>query len=175
MLNLYKSKRFLLKENALLEEQLDAIKRKYLVGNIVQKRNLVSSRDGFYSNIKEISNYRTKWKRSFFEIHQDIAETYSEGNLSSYHLDKYKQNMKDEYVYRSFVVLCSAVISSHDGPILYLEDPFGSIVSNPLKNTPLATAESWVNRILITSIGLHSYRNDYPINRIQTLRYSLYD
>lgn len=174
MLFLGRSKRYLLKENAMLEEKLEAVKKKYYIGNIVQKKNLVASRDGFYSNLEDVPKYQNKWRKSFFELHQDIAETHSEGNLSAYYLNRCKRSMKDEYLYRSFVVLCSSVVSTPDGPILYLEDPFGSIVSNPLKNTPIETAESWVNRILIASIGLHSYRDDYPINRIQTLKYSLY-
>lgn len=175
MLFLGKSKRYLRKENAMLEEELEAVKKRYYIGNIVQKRNLTSSRDGFYSRIEEVPEYQKKWRKSFFEVHQDVAETYSQGNLSVTYLNRYKLSMKDEYVYLSFVVFCSSVVSTQDGPILSLEDPFGSIVSNPLKNTPIATAESWVNRILIASIGLHSYRNDYPINRIQTLKYSLYN
>lgn len=179
MIFLNKSIKLLRKENTILESQLESIKKKYLIGNIVQSKNSYS-RDGFYSNIGDVPNYDSKWKNSFFEVHQDIAETFSSGNLSTNCLNKYAYKskcieIKDEYTYDPFVALCSAVIPSQEGPKLYLIDPFGSIVSNPLKNTTLRTAETWINHILVAYIGLHHQKTDYPINRIQTLKYTLYD
>lgn len=181
MLFIGKSKNSLRKENNRLEKQLEDIKRKYRTGNIVQSKNAYS-RDGYYANIESLPDYQNKWKNSFFDLHQDIAEYFSSGVLSSRYLNYYQKtyhnsfgNAKGEYEYSQFVVHCSAVIPSDEGPMLYLEDPFGYIISKPLIHTSIETAKSWINRILVIDLGLHYKKNDYPINRIRTLKYTLYD
>ena len=174
-------KKSLLRENQILQIQLKRAKVRYLAGNVVQKRSSLF-RDGNYSDIEKVSDYKTKWINSFYDLHQDIAEAYSRGNLSPSLLryiqegDRHNNyNPQHEYKYYPFVVHCSAVISNELGPVLYLEDPFGHIISRPLTWTSLETARSWANRLLIAHIGFNYKCKDYPINRIQTLKFSLYD
>ena len=174
---LFRSKRSLIKENRILERELKVTKARYLAGNVIQNRRKYTRDDGYYSKIEDVPDYKSKWMNSFYDLHPDIAELYSDGNLSPGRLlnirewnrrDNYK---KDTYNYIAFVVHCSAVISTAEGPVLYLEDPYGHIISKPLTWASLETAKSWANRMLIAHIGLNYIDKEYyPINRIQTLK-----
>lgn len=168
-------------ENNLLEEQLERVKRKYLTGNKVQELSMYITRTGYYSNLESLPDYSSKWKNSFFDIHQDIAEKYTDGNLSLRRIKfrreiaKYDYSSQNSYHYLPFVTHCCGVIPSDEGPMLCLEDPFGSIISRPLKWISLEEVKPWINRILVAYIGIHFENRDYPINRVQTLKFTLYD
>lgn len=171
----------LIQENSLLEEQLEKVKRKYLIGNKIQKLHYNSTRIGYYPELELLPDYPTKWKNSFFYLHQDIAEELTEGNLSSNYINtikkfrKYDYSSQNSYYYKPFVVHCHGVIPTEEGPMLCLEDPFGSIISRPLKNISLETAKSWINRMLVAYIGIHYEHEEFPINRVKTLKFTLYD
>lgn len=146
----------LLDENIRLENLLEKVKLKYRVGDIVQEKYGYSrTRDGYYSNIENLQNYHSKWKNSFFELHQDIAETYTEGNLSAREFKNLRNkrryndfNKHKENTYTPYVVHCYAISPSEkNGPILCLEDPFGFITSRPLSWISYDTAKTWVNQM----------------------------
>lgn len=177
---LKKRKISLIEENEILKEELERVKRKYLTGNKIQEVNNWS-RTGYYSNLESLPDYSTKWKNSFFELHQDIAEKYTKGNLSPRFIRirresiKYYYSIQDSYQYQPFVVHCYGIIPTDDGPMLCVEDPFGSIISKPLKWISLQEVKPWINRILITYIGIHYENTNYLINQVKTLKYNLYD
>lgn len=177
----FRAKKKLIYDNRILEEHLNKLKFKYKIGNLIQTKNYGTSRKGLYSDLDLLPNYIMKWKNSFYELHQDIAEEKSNGNLSdtNIHVNKEKIKLFDIYQgpdnYMSFVVHCYGVIPSNKGPMLCLEDPFGSILTNPVPFISQEIAKSWVNRMLIADIDLNNEKDDFNIKRIQTLKYNLYD
>lgn len=170
-------------EVMILSRELNSKKDRFELRNNIQ--NLwdgLRNRNGNYQRVENLPDFETKWKESFFVKHRLIAEKYSGYTLSKRGITKAKeehieQPFRDEeaYIYVQVVVFVEAIIPTSTGIALKLSDPFGSILTDPLKNTSLEDASTWINRIIVAHIGFNYHKNNYPLKGFKLLKFSLYE
>ena len=122
-----------------------------------------------------------EWADSFFDKHTDVAEKNGNINLTpatyvqlESALKQYSFRHKDGYIHIKLVANCDSIIMSKDGPRLQLSDPYGTIITEPLKiRLDHDQLSSFIGRILILSIQVHkSNVRAFHVTRIQRTKYA---
>lgn len=121
-----------------------------------------------------------EWSNSFFDKHGDIAEKNGNINLTpatfiqlESAFKQYSFRHKDGFIHVKLVANCDSVIMSKDGPRLQLSDPYGSIITEPLKiRLDHDELSSFIGRILILNIKVHKNNvHAFHVTRVRRTKY----
>lgn len=170
--------------------KLQSIQKFYQKGS---NTNIYQPRNGIYEFMERENDFDTKWKKSFFNQHRLIAETYSSMSLHPRFIkiakslqswmplqDEYKRHLEDKYCFENYnyyemILVCEAIIPHKDGPVLKLSDPFGTILSQPSSKLTLNSAVDFLDKLLYLKVGFHDKFELTPIKDVQFIKFPLYD
>lgn len=166
--NLINKRNNLLEENKLLraeyEDKYEFSKTNDIIASMKKRTR---DRGGKYGDIIYRSDYKSKWKGTFFDTQRILIESlpaYPLDRLELFlngNLDNPYGNLYDECA-ASLIGYCDLVMPSKFGPIIRITDPYGSYTFPPLKKTPYEEAQKWIGRILIVE-ALYQYERKNPI------------
>jgi hypothetical protein len=119
-----------------------------------------------YDNTVEYTNY---------QMNKLWIESRANYSLHNNSLDKYREQNKDSNVSGKFVLVCEMVQPYNKKPILILNDPFGSVITTPLKHLSLKSAYNLIDHLLIVDLEfIERNDNQVRLNSIETTPFTKY-
>lgn len=141
----------LLNQKSMLQKELDKIDEEETFA--ISKSINYNSMDRFYRRLP------MGWLDSVYCSRRDVLLRFISSTLSTVDLKrdvyrlKYASGVR-KIPYQYYALLCESALSTEEGVVLFLRDPYRRVHTQPIENIDSMKVENWVGRILVVKVRL---------------------